>query len=206
MPFIPGAIKPLKKCRTPLCSETVPFWRQGWFPSLNVLFPCPLNTPPSPPGASKHCSLVLTSRTHDQTSPDTQGSEPLTRSGAEQRLGDAGLEEGGSVWVEWHWSLEMGSDLLTVTPLDGDRAQARSSWFRFPVLYGTKSWALARFWALCFSRPPRRGESQEKGAGPAPGLSVLLRLSWLLLSSFAPPLPSPARHLALRPALSGDQR
>lgn len=73
-----------------------------------------------------------------------------------------------------------------------------------PVLYGTKLWAPARFWALRCSRPPRRGESQQQGSGPAPGLSVLLRPSWLLLS-FAPAFLSPAQHLALRAALLGDQ-
>lgn len=105
MPFIPGAIRPLKKCLTLSAQKQCLYEGRGGclpprLPSLTVLFLCPSNTPPLPPGASKHHSPVLTSRPHDQTSPDTQGSEPLLRLGAEQRLGAAGLEEDGSLWVE----------------------------------------------------------------------------------------------------------
>lgn len=91
LPFIPGAIKPLKKVSVPLPRNDA-FMKTGvCLPPrprlLSVVFGFPLHAPPLPPGASGHHSPVLTSDTHDQTSPDTQGSGPLLMSGAELRAG-----------------------------------------------------------------------------------------------------------------------
>lgn len=118
-------LRPLKNVSL-LCPEVMPSWRLGCClpPMLlsehgvQVSFACPFPTP----CAFRLHSPVLTSDTHDQTSPDTQGPGPLLTVRS-----TAGLEENGIPWL-----------LPSQGHTDSDRAEPRLPVSKSPVFSGTK--------------------------------------------------------------------